>query len=78
MKTAYYNAQVYTGELPLRQAFVVENGLFLRTGSNEEMLAMLSDGDRREDLRGGFVCPGFPTLPSPKCGTRSQKMTWGL
>ena len=59
MKTAYYNAQVYTGELPLRQAFVVENGLFLRTGSNEEMLAMLSDGDRREDLRGGFVCPGF-------------------
>ena len=30
MKTAYYNAQIYTGSLPLSQAFIVENGFFTK------------------------------------------------
>ena len=59
MKTAYYNAKVYTGKLPLVSAFLVENGRFLRTGSDEEILAALSDGDERVDLGGRFVCAGF-------------------
>ncbi len=59
MKTAYFNAQVYTGELPLRRAFLVEDGLFLQTGGNEEILSALAESDARVDLGGRFVCPGF-------------------
>ncbi len=59
MKTVYFNAQVYTGSFPLRQAFIVEDGFFRMVGSDEEMLAAASAADRREDLRGGFVCAGF-------------------
>ncbi len=57
MKTAYFNAQVYTGALPLRQAFIVEDGLFGLVGNNDEILA--ATADRRVDLHGCFVCAGF-------------------
>ena len=59
MKTAFFNARVYTGTLPLCRAFLVEDGRFLRAGGDAEILAGLSDGDARVDLRGGFVCAGF-------------------
>ena len=59
MKTAYYNARVYTGELPLAEAFVVEDGRFVRVGGNDEILAALGAGDDRVDLQGRFVCAGF-------------------
>ena len=59
MLTAYFNAQVYTGELPLRRAFLVEDGRFVRAGSDEEILAGLPEDAGRANLRGRFVCPGF-------------------
>lgn len=59
MKTAYYNGTVYTGELPCRQAFIVENERFLATGTSEDMLASLSAQDSSIDLQGRFVCAGF-------------------
>ena len=59
MKTAYFNAKVYTGTLPLCEAFTVENGRFGMTGSNDEILLSLSDTDVRIDLKGSFVCAGF-------------------
>ena len=59
MKTAYYHGRVYTGELPLRQAFLVENGIFGRTGSDAEILGLLDCGDEKVDLEGRFVCAGF-------------------
>ena len=59
MKTAYYNGIVYTGELPLRRAFIVEDGYFGKTGTNEGVFAALDSGDARVDLEGRFVCPGF-------------------
>ena len=59
MKTAYYNARVYTGALPLRGAFTVENGFFTQVGGNEEILSALSPADARVDLGGRFVCAGF-------------------
>ena len=59
MKTAYFNGRVYTGELPLCQAFLVEDGRFLQTGSDAEILAALSEDDAHVDLRGRFVCAGF-------------------
>ena len=57
MKTAFYNARVYTGELPLQEALIVENGKFSAVGSNEEILAQ--EADCVIDLGGKFVCAGF-------------------
>ncbi len=57
MKTAYYNGQVYTGTLPLQQAFLVEDGKFSAVGSDNEVPAW--NADNMVDLQGRFVCPGF-------------------
>lgn len=59
VKTAFFNARVYTGEFPLRSAFLTEDGRFAAVGGDEEILAALGDGDARVDLGGRFVCPGF-------------------
>ena len=57
MKIAYYNGCVYTGKLPLQQAFAEENGRFLAVGTNEEILA--ANPAKAIDLEGKFVCAGF-------------------
>jgi len=57
LKHAFYNGRVYTGELPLQEAFMVEDGRFTFVGSTREVLAM--EADIRTDLEGSFVCPGF-------------------
>ena len=57
MKTIYYNAAVYTGTLPLQEAFGVEDEHFFFTGTSEE--AKKQTADRFVDLKGRFVCAGF-------------------
>ena len=57
MKTLYYNASVYTGTLPLQEAFLVEDGKFLYAGTTVQALTFAPD--RTVDLGGNFVCPGF-------------------
>ena len=59
MKTIYYNGRVYTGKLPLVQAFAVEGDKFTFAGSDEEALALWAEGDGKVDLGGKFVCAGF-------------------
>ena len=59
MRTIYRNGAVYTGELPLCRAFVVEDGRFICAGSDEDALAMKEPGDEVKDLKGRFVCAGF-------------------
>ena len=59
MKTLYYNGQVYTGRLPLTEAFVVEHDRFLFAGSLDEAEKMAGADVRRTDLGGRFVCSGF-------------------
>ena len=59
MKTIYYNGRVYTGTLPLVQAFAVEGDKFLFAGSDADALALLAEGDEKVDLGGKFVCAGF-------------------
>ena len=56
MKTIYYGGAVYTGDLPLAEAFVVENGKFIFAGSNEDALKF--EGEQ-VNLDGKFVCAGF-------------------
>ena len=57
MKTAYFGGLVYTGALPMQQAFLVEDGKFAAVGSDQEILAL--EADSRVDLDGKFVCAGF-------------------
>lgn len=68
MQTVYYNGVVYTGEMPYKEAFIVENGLFTFVGNTQEALALATknaasnaEGNNFEkiDLQGCFVCPGF-------------------
>ena len=59
MKTIYYHAAVYTGSLPLAQAFIVEGNKFIFAGSNADALSQWCNGDEKIDLNGAFVCPGF-------------------
>ena len=59
MKTIYYNGEVYTGEMPLVQAFATEDNKFIFAGSNEDALAIMQKGDTKIDLAGRFVCAGF-------------------
>ena len=56
MKTAFLNGKVYTGEMPLKEAFVVENGIFVYAGTSDDAAAM---ADETVDLCGKFVCAGF-------------------
>ena len=57
MKIAYIHGQVYTGSLPLQQAFLEEDGKFLAVGSDETVLS--HNADQVVDLEGKFVCAGF-------------------
>ena len=59
MKTIYHNAIVYTGTLPMVQAFIVDGGRFTFAGSNADALAQQQPGDEIVDLGGHFVCAGF-------------------
>ena len=59
MKTIYHNGAVYTGTLPLAQAFAVKDGKFTFAGSNADALALAANGDAVIDLQGKFVCPAF-------------------
>lgn len=57
MRTAYINGSVYTGSLPLQQAFLVEEDIFTCAGSNEAVLE--KGAESTVDLQGAFVCAGF-------------------
>ena len=57
MKTAYIHGCVYTGQLPMQQAFIEENGKFIAVGSDLEILA--ANPEQVIDLEGKFVCAGF-------------------
>ena len=59
MRTIYLGGRVFTGALPLKEAFIVEEDKFLAAGTDEEMLALRQEEDVIVPLEGRFVCPGF-------------------
>lgn len=59
MRTIYYNGEIYTGRLPLEQAFVVEDGKFVYVGDTENAKGLAGEKDEFVDLKGKFVCAGF-------------------
>ncbi len=59
MKKIFFNGKVYTGGLPLREAFAVEDGRFAFVGDTKDALALAAEGDETVDLGGRFVCAGF-------------------
>ena len=62
LKQVYYNGKIYTNTGGNNaQAFIVEDGVFVAVGSDEEMVTMaLGPAMALFDLHGGFVCPAFP------------------
>nr|MBR4280183.1 amidohydrolase [Clostridia bacterium] len=59
MRTIYTGGRVFTGALPIAEAFIVEDGRFAAVGSDDEMLALRQSEDVCIPLEGRFVCPGF-------------------
>ena len=59
MKTIFYGGKVFTGLLPLAEAFMVEDGRFTAVGTDTELLAQQAEGDTLINLEGRFACPGF-------------------
>ncbi len=59
MKTVYYGGRVYTGAMPLVEAFIVEDGRFTFAGSSAEALSAAGGDADTVDLGGQFVCAGF-------------------
>ena len=59
MKTIFYGGKVFTGHLPLAEAFMVEDGRFTAVGTDTELLAQQAEGDTLINLEGRFACPGF-------------------
>ena len=59
MRTIYHGGKVYTGTLPLAEAFVVEDGRFVFAGTNEEARNFAGQDSESVDLGGRFVCAGF-------------------
>ena len=57
MTRLYRNGKVYTGELPLCEAFAVEDERFIFAGSDSD--AENIKADEVIDLEGKFVCAGF-------------------
>ena len=56
MKTIYYNASVYTGTLPLAEAFGVEEDVFFFVGTNEEAQKQAADNDGYRVCRSYAYC----------------------
>ena len=59
MRQIYIGGKVYTGELPLKEAFIVEDDKFTAVGNTKEILEFKKDDDEVIDLDGQFVCAGF-------------------
>ncbi len=59
MRTIYFGGKVFTGELPLQEAFSVENGRFLQVGTDDQLLSKKQKDDILMPLEGRFVCAGF-------------------
>ena len=59
MKTIFYGGKVYTGRLPLLEAFAIENDKFIFAGSSADALKLAGEGNSVIDLEGRFVCAGF-------------------
>lgn len=61
MRQLYINGSVATvdSEMSYVQAFAVEDGKFIKTGTNEEILALKTEDSAVVDLEGKTVMPGF-------------------
>lgn len=56
MRKGFINADIWRCE---HQAFLIEDGKYIRFGTNEEIEKELSAQDELTDLKGSFVVPGF-------------------
>ena len=57
----FFNANIYTvdPDVPRAEAFALEDGVFVRIGSDTEVLALAGPGTRRFDMGGFTIVPGL-------------------
>ena len=68
MRQLYINGSVATvdSKMSYVQAFAVEDGKFIKTGTNEEILALKTEDATVVDLDGKTVMPGFNLITFPQ------------
>lgn len=61
MDTIFYNGKIYTMEKgwDMQSAVAVQDGIIQRVGSDEEVLALKTEGTECVDLQGRCMLPGF-------------------
>ena len=61
MDTIFYNGKIYTMEKgwDMQSAVAVQDGIIQRVGSDEEVLALKTEGTKCVDLQGKTMLPGF-------------------
>jgi len=59
MRTIIYNGKIYVEREKFAEAVLIEDGLFAKVGSNEEILALDAPGTKKIDCGGKTVIPGL-------------------
>ena len=59
MQRVFIHGRVFTGSLPLQEAFLTEDNYFKAAGTDDEILALADPAAECVDLAGKFVTPGF-------------------
>lgn len=61
MDKIFFGGNVYTVDpaIPHAEAVAVKNGIIVRVGTNEDVLALKTEGTELIDLRGRLMLPGF-------------------
>lgn len=59
LKTLLYNGKIYLEREKFDEAILIEDGIILKTGKNEELLKEIDDNCKKIDCKGKTVVPGF-------------------
>lgn len=59
MKTVLYNGKVYLSREEFTEAVLVENGLIIKTGKNEDIITQAGVDCKKIDCKGKTVIPGL-------------------
>jgi predicted amidohydrolase YtcJ len=59
MKQILYNGKIYLNRNSFASAILIENGLILKTGLDDDLLKLTNKEDIKIDLQGKTVLPGF-------------------
>jgi len=59
MKQILFNGKIYLNRNNFASAILIEDGIILKTGADDDLLKQITKGDIKIDLQGKTVLPGF-------------------